>query len=210
MDNFEHSIRLPFSDLKKFMIGALLNLLPILNLFSAGYILQCGKSSLKGNDKLPEWQHWGDLFVKGLLVFALTIIYAIPLIILGLIFGGTALMGLITGKTAGIAAALAGLGIFALIGGLYGLLLVYILPAAILNYAKHDSFGAGLHFGEVFSRAFTGKYFVQWIVAFLVSFVMMFVAGLISVIPIVGWLVAAATGFFVGVFMITMVAQAMK
>ena len=58
------AIKRSFSDWKKLLIGCLLNIIPITNLFSIGYTLECARSELKNKRELPAWEKWGDLFVN--------------------------------------------------------------------------------------------------------------------------------------------------
>jgi len=85
MVNYTEAIKRPFTDGKKFLIGVLLNILPIVNLLVVGYTLECAKSAMKKKYKLPEWENWGDYFVKGLLATIIGFIYMIPALMLLLI-----------------------------------------------------------------------------------------------------------------------------
>ena len=75
---FSTALKRPFSDLKTFIIGSALSILPIINFFAFGYILEAAKLTLKKKNTLPEWNNWGNLFVKGLLSVLIGFIYMIP------------------------------------------------------------------------------------------------------------------------------------
>jgi len=64
---FEIAFKKPFTNFKKLLIGILISILPIVNLFATGYLLQVAKSTIKKKKELPEWSGWGDLFVNGLI-----------------------------------------------------------------------------------------------------------------------------------------------
>ena len=62
---YKKAILRPFLDWNKFLIGVLLSMFPILDIFVKGYGLECGKSAMNKKYKLPEWGL--DNFVKGLI-----------------------------------------------------------------------------------------------------------------------------------------------
>ena len=68
--DYKAAFKRPFTDVKKLSIGALLYMVPTVNiltgLFSSGYLIECSKKSKKG--KLPEWDSWKKYFVNGLLM----------------------------------------------------------------------------------------------------------------------------------------------
>lgn len=178
MVDYVAAIKRPFSDFKKLGIGALLYFVPILNiitgLFASGYSLVCAKTANTRDFRLPEWKNWGDLFVKGLLAFVISMVYFIPTAILVAIFLGTAIM------RKEIAAA-----VFSFTGGiiiaiLVALLTIYVLPSAIVSFAINGNFGAAFS-GKVFRNAFTGKYLATWLVLALYSIAIGFIASLLSI-----------------------------
>jgi len=199
------AIKRPFSDLKKFIIGALLNILPIVNFLSMGYALKAGEMSLKKNRSLPEWTDWGNLFVKGLLAFILSIIWMIPALILFLIGGGTALASVIANQgTAAIVSAIVGGGIFMILGMIWMLLVIYVGPSVWLNFVSKGNFGAGLEFGTILKKAFNAKYFVPWLLGLVVTIILTFIG---SIIPVASIVLAPAASFASMVIILTLVGE---
>lgn len=184
--DFGEAIKRPFSDLKKFIIGALLNIIPIVNFLSMGYVLKSAEMSLKKQRGLPEWTDWGNLFVKGLLAAVLGIIWMIPAIVLFLIGGGAALISLasLQGSMNIVSAILAG-GFFLVLAGIWALLVVYVGPSMILNFVSKDTFGAGFEFGLILKKAFNAKYFVAWILGVVATIALVFIGGIIPMLNIV-------------------------
>ena len=72
------------------MIASIL-IVPIFLVY--GYMFRIIKATLAGLDELPEFDEIGEMFVDGLKVFVVAIVYAIPVYIiaaiLGLIIGGS-------------------------------------------------------------------------------------------------------------------------
>ena len=68
MVDFIEALKRPFSDGKKFLIGIVLGLIPIVNLIVVGYkLVSTGFTDVNvDKDSLPEWRNYGDLFMKGL------------------------------------------------------------------------------------------------------------------------------------------------
>ncbi|NLD72738.1 MAG: DUF4013 domain-containing protein [Chloroflexi bacterium] len=155
--------------LKKLAIGGLVMLIPILNFVALGYAIRALRNARDGQAlPLPEWDDWGDDFVRGLLITIATFIYSLPAIIailLGVVFAGVfdeqACMW--AGYCPGI---------------LWSILVAFITPALFLQYAKHDSFGSLFRFGEIW-RIVTDQ-FSTYLVAVLMVAVAFIVAGVIG------------------------------
>ncbi len=68
--------------------------------------------------------------------------------------------------------------------------LSYLSVMAVMNYVKKDNIGSAFNLGEVFRKAFRGKYFGAWIVALLYSIALIIPSALIkaflSYIPFLG------------------------
>ncbi len=194
MVDFTRAIKRPFADLTKFIIGAVLSIIPVVNFLAMGYELKCAKSAMNGKYDLPEWTEWGDLFVKGLLWVVVMIIYAIPVAILVAIFAGGAFMAAGQGAEAG----LAGLGIGAIVMMALVLLLMYIMPSITMTFVQNDfKFGAAFGVGEIVKKSLHADYFVTWLMVGVYSLVLMLV---LSFIPIAG---AAIASFATGVTSMT-------
>lgn len=80
MVEYLEALKRPFSDMKKLLIGIILGGIPLINLIVVGYTLVCtGFTSVKiSKDSLPEWENYGDLFMKGLMSAIIGFILFIP------------------------------------------------------------------------------------------------------------------------------------
>ncbi len=180
----------PFEDedwLKKMLIGAVLNLLPIVNFIGMGYGLRQMKKVSEGQDlPLPEWDDWGGDFVKGLLMFLATMIYSIPM---WLLVGIGAIVTLIAGNAgSGGGEAVAGLCVAGLgcLGVIYGLAMAVWIPAATMQYVKDGSFEAFFKFGEIWALITKdlGAYLIAWLVNLLAGIIAGVVGGIACVIGV--------------------------
>lgn len=213
------AVKRPYRDLKKLGIGAAMYVVPMVNIitqfFGMGYVLECAKGSLKGDNKLPEWKDWGNLFVKGLLALIICVIWAIPLMIVSIVVGGALVAGFIASAQTWqmpTSASLGAMGGGGILIALVAILTGYVLPSAILSYVKEDKFGAGFKFGEIFKNAFTGNYFVAWIISIAAMIVISIIAGILSAILavtfILPYVVMALASFTIGVTTATIMAEA--
>jgi len=96
MVNYGEAVKKPFTDLTKLIIGIVLSLIPIINWFVQGFIIESsGLGKTKPSKKMPEWKNWGNLFFKGFISYVIAFIYIIPAGIVFLIGFGSASISLI-------------------------------------------------------------------------------------------------------------------
>ena len=147
-----------------------------------GYSVEITRRVIHGNpDGLPEWDDWGKLLADGLKVLVIGIVYALPIIIIGLCLGIP--VGALAEDAPGWSSTLSL--VLNCVGLLYAIALSIVLPAAIAFYAAGDDLAAAFRFGDVFS--FVGDNLGTYIVTFLMSWVASFVGGLGSLVCGVGW-----------------------
>ncbi len=61
----------------KFLVGGVLSFIPILNIFSLGYLYRYSlQVRQKGDFTLPKWKNWPGLFIDGLKFLLLAILFA--------------------------------------------------------------------------------------------------------------------------------------
>ncbi len=78
--DYVEAIKRPFKDTRKFLIGTLLGMVPLVNLVVIGYTLDStGIRKEKANrGDLPEWMNYVDLFMTGLKAVVIGIILGLP------------------------------------------------------------------------------------------------------------------------------------
>jgi hypothetical protein len=139
--------------LKKLGIAGLLMIIPILGTLAvAGWALEVTRRLIHHETPLlPDWNNFGDFLMKGLMVWVIGFVYALPIILLsGCIQAVVALIqnnggGDSMTTVAGILSLCVGL-----ISFVFGLLIAFVVPAAYANYAATGQLGAAFRFGEVF------------------------------------------------------------
>lgn len=193
-DIIADSIKYPSSDWSKVLILGVIFIASILVvpiLLVYGYLFRIIKATLAGLDELPEFDEIGEMFVDGLKIFVVGIVYSIPVWIISWI------MGLITGT--GMGTTTAGLGP-AMIGALMASNIVLIIVAiiiglvevvAIVNMAYYNGdLGAAFRFSEILDRIAQigwGKYIVTYIVIAVLAFIG-FLIGVLTMFVLIGFI----------------------
>ncbi len=193
-DIISDSIKYPSSDWSKVLILGVIFIASILVvpiLLVYGYLFRVIKATLAGLDELPEFDEIGEMFVDGLKIFVVGIVYAIPVAIISWI------VGLITGT--GMGTTTAGLGP-AMIGAFMASNMILIIVAiiiglvevvAIVNMAYYNGdLGAAFRFSEILDRIAQigwGKYIVTYIVIAILSFIG-FLIGVLTMFVLIGFI----------------------
>lgn len=199
VDNITNSLKYPLNDWTKILILTVISIIPIVNFMSAGYMLRIIKSTLAGVDEVPGFDDLGELFIDGIKILIVSIVYMIvPLIIYFV-----ALFPLMLSDPSNPSALLSGIAIvILLIDVIVSIIFALVLYPAIVNMALYDSeIGAAFRFSEVLNRikAIGWGDYILWIIAILItSFIVGIIAGIIGailIIIIIGpllWIVASA------------------
>lgn len=191
-------LRYPFDDQKwaeKILIGGALNVIPIINLFSAGYALESLRAGTQGEMTLPVWEDLGDKFVAGLIAFVISFVYMLIPGLVMLLGGAGGIMGMRYYGDVGMG--ITGVGVI-MLTFVIGLIMAFFLPMALAHFTAEDRIGAAFEFGEILRRI--KAVFGEYLVAVVLFLVLSMILGMICVIPIVGWVV-----FLFGVFYLQVV-----
>jgi hypothetical protein len=169
------------------MIASIL-IVPIFLLI--GYLFRIIKATLAGLDELPEFDEIGEMFVDGLKVFVVGIVYSIPVIIISTIIG--AIVGSSNSATLSLNPSM--IWAFVLVYIVYIIIAVIIgliEVIAIANMAYYDGdLGSAFRFSEILdhiARIGWGKYIATYIVIAIVSFIG-FLIGLLTLFILVGFI----------------------
>ncbi len=206
------SFKFPFNDqnwVVKLLIGTVLGIIPIVNFFSLGYAYKVFKKTLNNEEpSLPEWDDWGGYFVQGLLVFVIGLIYlVIPLVILFIgigLFSKAAVNSAMGASAAGLYAVG---GLFAFVGGVLTLIAELLLPMVLAVYAKNkEDFGSIFKFGEIVGNIF--KILGDYVLVIVIAIGVAIVVGVLTMIPIIGWLIYVLVIFYLMLVFMTLFGMA--
>ena len=173
MIDLEKAARFPTTNSewkRKVLIGGLLNIVPIINFLSIGYAYMVFRRAVeRGPMDLPEWEDWGKLFLRGLILFVIALIYNIVSLVLVLVHP-------VIGLLAAIAVAL-------------------LFPAAMAQYAVKENFADAFQLKLIWETIQQNKndYFLAWLIMIGVFIVLM----IIGMIPVLGWFISSIIGFYV-------------
>ena len=165
------------------IVATVLLFLPLL-----GYSLKV----LRGEKPAPEVTGWGTLFVDGIKYLVLSLIYAIPALIVLFITLGGLVFAIISGNTAHV---------LALIGGVILGLIVFVIVAVItglfsmiglIRFARTGSMGEAFNFGAILAtigKIGWGSYVLAWVALLIVQVIIGVIIGVFYIIPALGILV---------------------
>ena len=210
MVDYTGALKKAFSNIPNLVIGTIIAAIPILSILLLGYGVRIIEEVSKGAKETPKWsEDIGGLIVKSILVFLIVLIYMIPTLIVFALVAGALIASLAAGliDPNAILGALGTAGTLVLLGALVGLLTVYILPSAIVSFARGGSFGSAFAIGTVIKKAFSVAYFVTALVVLVLSLILMTIA---SMIPLIGFVLVGLVSYIITVFSYTAYAEAIK
>lgn len=166
--------------ISKALIGAAVSLVPILNLALYGYALDVLKRVYHGNElPLPEWDDFGDYFMRGLLVSIGVFIWQLPILILicPVIIAGTI-------SDSGVVWVL-GFACLLPIGIVFSAIVGQVVAA---RYALSGEFSSMFEFGPIFAESRRGA-------GVLLLCVLVYIVA--SMVGVLAGIVTCGIGFFV-------------
>ena len=140
----------------------------------------------RGKNPAPEPSNWGTLFIDGLKLFVIQLVYAIPVFIVLIVFiGGGALLAM-RGTPGAIIAGVGSIALGVALTVIVAVIIGFIEVIGVVRFARTGTMGEAFNWGAILDRI--GKigwvpYLVAMIAVFLVSFI---VAIVLSLIPFIG------------------------
>lgn len=165
----------------KVLIGGLITLIPLIGQLAVlGYALKVAQNVAQGNPRpLPRWSEFGDHLMRGVYDFVIRLVYALPVVAIGLLFGcivalsGGAVSGRRGQEQLGALFGLLGICLVPLMIVL-GLALSIVSFAALARFVVTNNLGQALRVGEVVAIA--RKSIGAWAMVLVVSIL----AGLVG------------------------------
>jgi hypothetical protein len=163
-----------------------------------GYGLEITRRVIRGDTQvLPEWDNWGELLTDGLKVFVVELVYALPMIVVGVCLS-------ISMSALGNEGEAAGSALGALMGCfnlLWGIVMGLFLPAAIAFLAARGELSAAFRFGDVFAlvRDNFATYLIVLVLYWVASLIgglglLVCGVGLLFTAPYAGWITSHLYG----------------
>jgi hypothetical protein len=147
---------------KKMLIGGVFNLLGLVvvgTIINAGYYIRVMRNVRDGLEEiLPDWEEIGGFLSDGLAPWGITLIYSLPSTLPSIVANVLSTFGSAIKEDVGTA--FSGLSLCCSCLSLLGYLVTALAPAALVNFARDESFGAAFRFGELFKiiQKYPGPY----------------------------------------------------
>jgi hypothetical protein len=168
------------------LLGLVIPLVPLLPV--QGYLVRVVRSGVREEAEPPAFEDWGDLFVDGILLSMIQLVYVLVPVLLLVVVSSVVGIGLFTADVAGSDAGIAAVGLVGALSILASVVLLvvvaYLIPAAVANFAHEGEFGAAFSLSTVSRAAFTGDYLVAVLLAVVVGLVLGLVAAALTVIVV--------------------------
>jgi hypothetical protein len=146
----------------------------------------------KGTTPAPELDDWVGLFIDGIKLLIIQIIYAIPVILVGIFLGVGSFFVITTvdhtPNVGGIGALLLGV----LIMIILAIIISLIAIIGVVRFARTNSMGEAFNFSAILQTIGNigwVEYIVALIVLWIVMIVLSFILGILVGIPIIGWII---------------------
>jgi hypothetical protein len=157
----------------------------LLSFFLSGYVVRI----YRGVQPAPDFDDWGALFLDGLKMQVLGLIWFLPVIIPILVLVALSLAGL-SGPGPGSMGLAVALLVMLVIMMVVLLVVSLFIPMALIRFARTGSIREGLRYSEInahIGRIGWGQYIVALIVLVAVSLIFGVLITVLALIPFIGW-----------------------
>ena len=157
-----------------------------------GYTLRV----MKGITPAPEADNFGEMFIDGIKVLIINIVYMIIPCIIGLVlfvlsggFGALTMAGMdVTNLSAYLGLLMGTLGVSLLVFLIFAFIFGLFEIIGIIRFARSGNMGSAFEFGEILSQIGSigwGSYIIS-LIAF--GIVILIIEIILGIIPVIGWL----------------------
>jgi hypothetical protein len=158
------------------------------------YVRVLRRSAVDPGADAPAFDDWGDLLGDGLYSLLIFLVYLLPfLALVGLAVGG-GVVSSVDDPSAAIDAVRNAAGLALLLALFYFIVMSYVIPAAVTNFAHEGEFRAAFRLRTVLDGAFSEDYAVGWVLTTVIQ-LLVFPFALLLKFVLVGFFIS----FFVGV-----------
>ena len=166
------------------IIATILLALPLM-----GYAMKV----LRGEKPAPEVTDWGTLFIDGIKYLIVTLIYALPIIIVWVLVLGASAAAIMSGNYTAMMAAFGAMALGVLVMFVLAVIIAVFEVIGIVRFARTGSIGEAFNFNAILATI--GKlgwvpYIIALVVLIVVAIVFGIITGIIQMIPILGWIIS--------------------
>lgn len=147
---------------------------------------------LRGEKPAPEVNDWGTLFIDGIKAFIVSLIYAIPLIIVWFIVIGASAIAIMSGNYTAMIAAFGAMAIGLLVMFVLAVIIAVFEVIGMVRFARTGSIGEAFNFSAILAtigRLGWVPYLIALFVLIVVAVVFGIIVAIIQIIPILGMII---------------------
>jgi hypothetical protein len=182
-DSFEYAKEAVVGKWNKWLMLIIATILLALPLM--GYAMKV----LRGEKPAPEVADWGTLFIDGIKAWIVSLIYAIPIIIVGFIVAGASAAAFISGNYSAMMAAFGAMALGGLVIFVLGVIIVVFEVIGIVRFARTGSIGEAFNMSAILAtinKIGWVPYIIALIVLMIVAIIIAIIVGILMMIPILG------------------------
>jgi hypothetical protein len=172
-----------------------------------GYLVRVLHDTVEGGEEPPEFDEWGEMIFDGIKMLVISLVYGIvPFAIAFAILTAGIVGGAAAGDSGG--GIVAGFGIIgALVFFVASLVLFYVLPAALTNFAREGSVAAAFEFDTIGTVLTSSEYVVAWLLP-IVVYAIVYIVTIILALTFVGIFLIPFVSFYASLVIFQMFGQA--
>ena len=185
-DSFEYAKEAVVGKWNKWLMLIIATILLALPLM--GYAMKV----LRGEKPAPEVADWGTLFIDGIKAWIVSLIYAIPIIIVGFIVAGASAAAFISGNYSAMMAAFGAMALGGLVIFVLGIIIVVFEVIGIVRFARTGSIGEAFNMSAILAtinKIGWVPYIIALIVLMIVAIIIAIIAGILMMIPYLGLII---------------------
>jgi len=182
-DSFEYAKEAVVGKWNKWLMLIIATILLALPLM--GYAMKV----LRGEKPAPEVADWGTLFIDGIKAWIVSLIYAIPIIIVGFIVAGASAAAFISGNYSAMMAAFGAMALGGLVIFVLGVIILVFEVIGIVRFARTGSIGEAFNMSAILAtinKIGWVPYIIALIVLMIVAIIIAIIVGILMMIPILG------------------------
>jgi hypothetical protein len=182
-DSFEYTKEAVVGNWNKWLMLIIATILLALPLM--GYAMKV----LRGEKPAPEVVDWGTLFIDGIKAWIVSLIYAIPIIIVGFVVAGAFALALWSGNYYAMGAALGAMAIGALVIFVLGIIITVFWVIGIVRFARTGSIGEAFNISNILAtinKIGWVPYIIALIILMIIAIIIQIIFMIIRLIPFLG------------------------
>jgi len=182
-DSFEYAKFAVVGNYKKWLMLVIATILLGIPLF--GYLMKV----LRGENPSPEVEDWGTLFVDGIKYLTVALIYAIPLIIVGILIIRAGVAGIMAGTLTEMVTAFGLIAVGLVIMVIIAIIIAVFEIIGVVRLARTGSIGEAFNLNAILvtiKKIKWSQYLIAFDILIISGFIMEIICNVLMIIPVIG------------------------